>query len=77
MSGFADISQRPQALLDIFLSRDLPFLSMIEGKVESKMPTRPAQPKTKFLLSNKGIAGLGLNLSPNFRIMVTSLLDIS
>jgi hypothetical protein len=49
---------------------------MIEGKVESKTPTRPAQPKTKFL-SNKGIAGLGLNLGPNFRIMVTSLLDIS
>jgi len=54
-NGLKERSQRSQAVLDIFLSRDLPFPSMIEGKVESKTPTRPAQPKTKFLLSHGGL----------------------
>lgn len=48
-NGLRDVSLRSQAVLDIFLSFDLPFPSMIDGKIESKTPTRPAKPKTKFL----------------------------
>ena len=51
-------SRRFQAVLDIFLSLDLPFPSMIDGKVESKTPTRPAKPKTKFLFILKRFRGL-------------------
>jgi hypothetical protein len=36
-------------VLDISLSVDLPFFSMIDRKVESRMPNRPAQHKMKFL----------------------------
>jgi len=38
-----------QAVFDIFLSRDLQLLTMIDGKIETKMLTQPAQPKKKFL----------------------------
>jgi hypothetical protein len=51
MSRIHDI---PQVVLDSFLRRDLYFPTMIDGKVETKMLPRPAQPKTKFLfLANK------------------------
>jgi len=38
------------AILDIFFSFDLQFPSKIDGKVQSKTPTRPAKLKTKFFL---------------------------
>jgi len=40
---------RSLPVLDISLSVDLPFSSMIDRKVESRMPNRPAQHKMKFL----------------------------
>jgi hypothetical protein len=48
-NGIKETPRRSQAVLDTFLSFDLQFPSMIDGKVESKTPTRPAPPKTKFL----------------------------
>lgn len=41
-------SLRCQAVLDTLARLDLPFSPMIEGNVESRMPTATAQPKTIF-----------------------------
>jgi hypothetical protein len=46
--SFKDTSPISQAVLDIFLSFDFRFSSTIDGKVESKTPTRPAHPITNF-----------------------------
>jgi len=47
--GFPAVSPLSPAALDLFLSFDLHFPSMIDGKVEPKTPTRPALPNRKLL----------------------------
>jgi len=53
-------------IVDIFSSLGLPFRSMIEGKLDPKMPTKPVHPETNLLFPISLFLFLGLFCSTAF-----------
>lgn len=58
LNGIHQTCPRFPAILDIFSRFGLLFHSMIDGKVQPKMPTRPAQLKTNFFSAALTQSGL-------------------